>query len=212
VPAGFRPRAQAFPGLRVGSVNACGLTKRAPDKWESARFQAVGVAQGWFRQNGVILSHHLQVTQTVRRHAAFLMWVRKHIRVVAKIMSIQSCPPSAPLPFLFFLVVESLWSVLAISFSVLKFRGFPYFARFARWSVEHQRVCADRYTKMVLVVCLPVCHNLGWRFARSVCPRCFNLASKPFPGLELGPVNACRLTKRAPDKWESARFQALCLA
>jgi hypothetical protein len=29
---------------------------------------------------------------------------------------------------------------------------------------------------------------------------------------ESGSVNACRLTKRAPDKWESARFQALCVA
>jgi len=32
------------------------LTMRAPDWWESARFWAVGVAQGWFRQSGVVSS------------------------------------------------------------------------------------------------------------------------------------------------------------
>ncbi len=29
------------------------LTQRAPDGWESPRFQAVCMAGGWFRQNGV---------------------------------------------------------------------------------------------------------------------------------------------------------------
>ncbi|MCL4270650.1 MAG: hypothetical protein KJZ72_13945 [Anaerolineales bacterium] len=29
---------------------------RAPDGWESPRFQALCVAEGWFRQNGVISS------------------------------------------------------------------------------------------------------------------------------------------------------------
>ena len=32
-------------------------TQRAPDWWESARFQALYVAWSWFRQNGVISSH-----------------------------------------------------------------------------------------------------------------------------------------------------------
>jgi hypothetical protein len=32
------------------------LTKRAPDVWDSARFQAVFVAWSWFRQNGATLS------------------------------------------------------------------------------------------------------------------------------------------------------------
>jgi hypothetical protein len=32
-------------------------TQRAPDWWESARFQAVYAAQSWFRQGGVVLSH-----------------------------------------------------------------------------------------------------------------------------------------------------------
>jgi hypothetical protein len=32
------------------------LTQRAPDWWESARFQAVCVAWSWFRQNSVISS------------------------------------------------------------------------------------------------------------------------------------------------------------
>ncbi len=31
--------------------------QRAPDGWESARFQAVSLAHGWFRQSGVVLSH-----------------------------------------------------------------------------------------------------------------------------------------------------------
>jgi len=33
------------------------LTQRAPDWWESARFQAVFWAQSWFRQSGVVASH-----------------------------------------------------------------------------------------------------------------------------------------------------------
>ncbi|MBN1406357.1 MAG: hypothetical protein JW956_01130 [Calditrichaceae bacterium] len=32
-------------------------TQRAPDGWESPRFQAVCVAGSWFRQNGVVSSH-----------------------------------------------------------------------------------------------------------------------------------------------------------
>ena len=32
-------------------------TQRAPDWWESPRFQAVSLAQGWFRQNSVVSSH-----------------------------------------------------------------------------------------------------------------------------------------------------------
>jgi hypothetical protein len=32
------------------------LTQRAPDWWESARFQAVFAARGWFQQNGVLSS------------------------------------------------------------------------------------------------------------------------------------------------------------
>ena len=31
-------------------------TQRAPDWWESARFQALYVATSWFRQNGVVAS------------------------------------------------------------------------------------------------------------------------------------------------------------
>jgi hypothetical protein len=31
-------------------------TQRAPDWWESPRFQAVSFAQGWFRQSGVVSS------------------------------------------------------------------------------------------------------------------------------------------------------------
>jgi len=31
-------------------------TQRAPDWWESPRFQAFFVAWSWFRQNGVVLS------------------------------------------------------------------------------------------------------------------------------------------------------------
>jgi hypothetical protein len=33
------------------------LTQRAPDWWDSARFQAVCVARSWFRQIGVVLPH-----------------------------------------------------------------------------------------------------------------------------------------------------------
>ncbi len=32
------------------------LTQRVPDWWDSPRFQAVSLAQSWFRQNSVISS------------------------------------------------------------------------------------------------------------------------------------------------------------
>ena len=38
------------------SVVSC-PTQRAPDWWESPRFQALCVAWSWFRQNGVVSSH-----------------------------------------------------------------------------------------------------------------------------------------------------------
>ena len=40
LPAVFQPRSQAFSRLGVGSTNACRLTMRAPDKWDSSRFTA----------------------------------------------------------------------------------------------------------------------------------------------------------------------------
>jgi len=47
-------------------------TQRAPDWWESARFQAGSLAQAGFRQSGVVSSHppagtHRVLTQTVGR-------------------------------------------------------------------------------------------------------------------------------------------------
>ena len=33
------------------------LTQRAPDGWDSPRFQAVCMAWSWFRQSGVVSSH-----------------------------------------------------------------------------------------------------------------------------------------------------------
>ena len=39
------------------TIPECGLTQRAPDWWESARFQAVCVAWSGFRQSGVVASH-----------------------------------------------------------------------------------------------------------------------------------------------------------
>ncbi len=49
------------------------------------------------------------------------------------------------------------------------------------------------------------------RLARSVGPQGFDLAPKPFSDLQVDSVNACRLTMRAADKWESPRFQAVCV-
>jgi len=40
---------------RIGLHKGC-LTQRAPDWWDSARFQAVFVAWSWLRQNSVVSS------------------------------------------------------------------------------------------------------------------------------------------------------------
>ncbi len=45
-----------FRGDRHRSLLAKRPTQRAPDGWESARFQAVCMAWSWFRQSGVISS------------------------------------------------------------------------------------------------------------------------------------------------------------
>jgi hypothetical protein len=44
------------------------------------------------------------------------------------------------------------------------------------------------------------------------CSRCFDLAPERFSELEAGSVKPCRLTMRAADKWESARFLDMFLA
>ena len=43
----------------------CGLTKRAPDKWESARFMSIFLASSFFCSQTESTPAHLQVTQTV---------------------------------------------------------------------------------------------------------------------------------------------------
>jgi hypothetical protein len=48
------------------NCNKGGPTQRAPDWWESARFQAVSWARGWFRQSGITSSRQ-RVTLTVGR-------------------------------------------------------------------------------------------------------------------------------------------------
>ena len=45
-----------------------------------------------------------------------------------------------------------------------------------------------------------------------LCARCFDLAPKRFSGLELGSVNAFRLTMRAPDLGYAPRFLSFFLA
>ncbi len=69
-------------------------------------------------------------------------------------------------------------------------------------------IYTDRFTKMVLVSCLSACHNLGSRFAKSVCPWCFDLAPRHFSGRKAGSVNACRLTPHAADGGYAPRFSA----
>ena len=45
--------------------------------------------------------------------------------------------------------------------------------------------------------------------AVSICSLCFDLAPKRVRRLEAGSVNACGLTQRAAEVWESARFRAV---
>ena len=79
------------------------------------------------------------------------------------------------------------------------------------WLVRRMIVqyVASVCNQKVVSICPPSCHNTGrycshQRLARGV--------STSLPGgvrrLEVGSVNACNLTMRAADKWESARFKA----
>jgi hypothetical protein len=52
----YRTASHTMNGMFI-SKDKNGLTQRAPDKWDSPRFQAVCVARGWFRQNGVVAFH-----------------------------------------------------------------------------------------------------------------------------------------------------------
>jgi hypothetical protein len=66
LPAGFRAaHPSLFRRLEVGSVKACFLTMRAPDKWESARLQAFFLASSFFYPARCLPSAHLQVTLAV---------------------------------------------------------------------------------------------------------------------------------------------------
>jgi hypothetical protein len=49
------PAMESFSGME-SYIQKRPPTMRAPDGWESPRFQAVSLAQGWFRQNGVASS------------------------------------------------------------------------------------------------------------------------------------------------------------
>src|SRR3990172_11832117 len=51
--------------LEVGSGKACFLTMRAPDKWESPRFQAFFWLQAFLCSQAESTPAHLQVTQAV---------------------------------------------------------------------------------------------------------------------------------------------------
>jgi hypothetical protein len=51
-------------------------TKRAPDWWESARFQTAFVAWSWFRQNGESCPTHQRVTQTVSQQVGLEIFSR----------------------------------------------------------------------------------------------------------------------------------------
>ena len=54
-PFGFRPRSENLVSVWTaspGSVNAFHLTRRAVDKWDSARFLGMFLARSWFRFEG----------------------------------------------------------------------------------------------------------------------------------------------------------------
>lgn len=46
----------------------CGLTKRAPDGWDSARFLSIFLALSFFRFDGESCPSHLPLSLTVIRH------------------------------------------------------------------------------------------------------------------------------------------------
>ena len=87
-----------------------------------------------------------------------------------------------------YIVLVSKVVLLALSGS---FRSFAF---------ERQSVYIDRFTKMVLVSCLPSCHNVGNLLAGSVCPPGFDHAFKHVSSLRLG------LCRRAPNKACSRRW------
>ena len=49
-------------------------------------------------------------------------------------------------------------------------------------------------------------------WAVAICSPCFDLAPELVRRLEAGSVNACGLTQRAAEVWESARFLSMFLA
>ena len=61
------------------------------------------------------------------------------------------------------------------------------------------------------MLCLDWCHNGDVDVGEGDLAR-EQSAPERVRRLEAGSVNAFRLTKRAADKWESARFRAVCVA
>src|SRR6266508_4441437 len=64
-PACDFPAPEPLVCLGVGPVKACGLTRRAPDKWESARFRGSFLASRFFCSHTESTPAHLQVTLAV---------------------------------------------------------------------------------------------------------------------------------------------------
>ena len=74
-------------------------------------------------------------------------------------------------------------------------------------SWRNYKVSTLRCNQMVVSVCLWSCHNMGRcrsrrKTARFVSPSLRQLLWR----LKVGSINACNLTQRAPDGWDSARF------
>ena len=67
--------------------------------------------------------------------------------------------------------------------------------------------------QMVVAACLPSCHNISTCRSPKSLARGGSTSLREFgQRLKADPVNACHLTRRAADKWDSPRFLGFCLA
>jgi hypothetical protein len=83
---------------------------------------------------------------------------------------------------------------------------------FARTEMSGRSFFLVSSRSLAVVTCPQKCHNILGDLVRSRCARGFHLAPKVYRRLEVGSVNACGLTRRAADNWESPRFSGIFLA
>jgi len=159
----------------------CRLTQRAPDGWESPRFQTFFLALAWFRQSGVVSSRP-PAGNAHRWAACFFLEVGRWAKQEDHQRNVRSFrQPARFAQFLSWLcsvfarvLRRSSWSQSRVRAQTGKVRSCV--------SCIVAILALAIFSKMVVVFCLPSCHNVKGVRARLNSLPCFEPRAPAFFG------------------------------